>query len=77
MHHWFRIFLRHVSVVLILNRATEKRPYGRKCISHIGVWIGRSSDIIADKLKTSIINKHIADIAVSFGVQFHIMRAFT
>jgi hypothetical protein len=55
MHYWFRIFLRHVSAVLILNPATEKRPFGRAYIIHIGVWIGRSSDVIADKLKTRAI----------------------
>jgi hypothetical protein len=65
------------AAVLILNQTTENRPYGRECISHIGVWIGFSSDVIADKLKTRIINKHSKDIAVSLGVQLQNIRAFT
>jgi hypothetical protein len=76
MHGWFRFFLRHVSAVLILNPATEKRPFGRAYIIHIGVWIGRSSDVFADKLKTRIINKHSTDIAVLLGVKLHNIRAF-
>ena len=76
MHGWVRFFLRHVSAVLILNLAIEKRPFGRASIIHIGVWIGRSSDVFADKLKTRIINKHSTDIAVLLGVKLHDIRAF-
>jgi hypothetical protein len=76
MHDWFRFFLRHVSAVLILNPAAEKRPFGRECIIHIGVWIGRCSDVFADKLKTRIINKHSTDIAVLLGVKLHNICGF-